>query len=537
MRPVRHVRQRPKRIHLDELGAFYNACQHATYPKRGVIAADIWRAFVVLAYFTGMRKGDLLTLSPDAINFERGTITFRASKTWKESEFALHPVLAEHLRIIWSDSNSRILRGLRRKSGTFYREWRRIAALAGIPYFTPHDIRRTAASEVERIQKGLGRQFLQHAGEGVSELHYLNAGQELDEAILAMRFPEEFRGGETIRVPLPGAGPDPITFDAAGWKIRPGAFGYRGHWFYLTGCPARVFRLFIRLNRRETHPLNQWEIIAAGGGRTNARQAIHELRGALREMLKLPEDFDPVPCVERGEGGVWQINLPEWLFADWPVVPWEEPTIPVDLDEPEELIESPRRKRPRRRQFRKIEADEPEAELPKLLTKAEVGKYLKMKPCNVDRFIAPRGRIVPVHLGRRRLFTLESVQDFIRERQRPAKERADDWNDEAPPVDGDAIPPFDLSGNWIEAYDVADVEGVKIEAIRQQRQAGRFQADRLAGIDADGRIWRRVRVNVESPGRTGRLKPSGRVSFWYLASTLAIAHGGAANGRGGHHGT
>jgi hypothetical protein len=132
---------------------------------------------------------------------------------------------------------------------------------------------------------------------------------------------------------------------------------------------------------------------------------------------------------------------------------------------------------------------------------------------------------------------LESVQDFIRERQRPAKERADDWNDEAPPVDGDAIPPFDLSGNWIEAYDVADVEGVKIEAIRQQRQAGRFQADRLAGIDADGRIWRRVRVNVESPGRTGRLKPSGRVSFWYLASTLAIAHGGAANGRGGHHGT
>jgi integrase len=553
MRPVRHVRQRPKRIHLDELGAVYNACHHATYPNRGVIAADIWRAFVVLAYFTGMRKGDLLALPPEAINFERGTITFRASKTWKESEFALHPVLAEHLRKVWSESVPLILRGLRKRTGSFYKEWKRIVELAGVPYFTPHDIRRTAASEIERIQKGLGRLFLQHAGEGVSEIHYLNAGQELDEAILAMRFPEEFRGGETIRVPLPGAGSDPITFDAAGWRIRPGAFGYRGHWFYLTGCTARVFRLFIRLNRLETYPISSREIVAAGGGKTNARQVVHELRGALRAMLKLPDEFDPVPCVERGDGGVWQINLPEWIFADWPAVPWAEPIGPVALDEPEEWGEPSRLKRPRQRQLHRKTA----AERPELLTKREVAEFLKVKPRNLDRFIAPRGPIVPVQVGRRIRFTPESLQEFVREAQKPKEPPSRPVREKPNPSErfnsrnllvrkrgerdvvyhGEPIPPFNLSGDWIEAYDVADVEGVKIEAIRQQRQAGRFQADRLAGIDAEGRIWRRVRVNVESPGRKGsRLKPSGRVSFWYLAATLAIANGGAATGREARHG-
>ena len=68
--------------------------------------------------------------------------------------------------------------------------------------FTLHDIRRTAASEVDRIDRGIGPVFLQHKQFDVSSVYYLNADEELREAMFKMRVPIAFKHGHIQAVGL-----------------------------------------------------------------------------------------------------------------------------------------------------------------------------------------------------------------------------------------------------------------------------------------------------------------------------------------------
>ena len=104
---------------------------------------------------------------------------FAAIKTGKADRFPLHPVAVEHLaRLVRTDG--RVFRGAQTKwkgadrSGSFYRQWRDLQDRAGIERrFTPHDVRRTAASEVERARPGMAEILLQHAPESVTTCHAL----------------------------------------------------------------------------------------------------------------------------------------------------------------------------------------------------------------------------------------------------------------------------------------------------------------------------------------------------------------------------
>lgn len=121
LKPVPMVHSRPRRIPIDDLNRVYLACEYATYPRIGFPPADWWRCLLTVAYFTGLRKGDLLNLRREQFDLEAGEFRFTASKTQKEDVFPLHPVALTHLRMTWLPERDRLFRGMQPVGSRLYK--------------------------------------------------------------------------------------------------------------------------------------------------------------------------------------------------------------------------------------------------------------------------------------------------------------------------------------------------------------------------------------------------------------------------------
>ena len=98
MRRVKQFRKRPRRIALDHLTKLYVACKHAQYPTRTALPpADWWRLLIVLAYATGLRRGDLLSIRWDDIDWQTKSLAIDPGKTGKADWFPLTDWAIAHL--------------------------------------------------------------------------------------------------------------------------------------------------------------------------------------------------------------------------------------------------------------------------------------------------------------------------------------------------------------------------------------------------------------------------------------------------------
>lgn len=325
----------PRRIELDDLTRFYAACRHATIPVRFVDPADWWRALVVFAYFTGLRRSDLFTLRHEAFDLDRGEFLFQARKTAKADVFPLHPLAVDHLRRIWNpicDARPALFSGFGVEGQRFYKEFRRLRELAGVDPFALHDIRRTAASEIERVKTGMARVFLQHAPKTVTEISYLNLSNELRESILSMRFPVGFDTGVKMRERAQRAAIEarqpvsavdylaPVHPGPQLWRFEAGRWSFNsGPWFQAKGFQNRLLRTLALSEspvRADALARVVWRQPAKR--ESDVRRSISVVRELLRKCLGLPLSFDPIPCTERGNGGAWLIVLPvERINARW----------------------------------------------------------------------------------------------------------------------------------------------------------------------------------------------------------------------------
>lgn len=320
MKPCKESRPLPRRLALGDLDAVYRACDGAKYPSRtgGVPAVAWWRSLLVLAYFTGLRKSDLLALRRDQFDLQRGLLSFRAQKTGKAAHFPLHPVVVQHLAAIWQPERELVFQGMRSRCGRLYEYLREIQQRAGLlETFGLHDIRRTAASEINRVARGMAPVFLQHVAEDVSGQFYLNATDELEEAIGKMRFPEAFHGSpHAIReAPPKPVDPRPHSINRDDWAFTRGGFIYRGTRCHLEGRLLRLLRLLVTDESIGLDDLQK----AIGGKAKSAgrvRQAVHQLRPIVREACGLPEHIDPIPCVARGADTAWQLLVPEFVECE-----------------------------------------------------------------------------------------------------------------------------------------------------------------------------------------------------------------------------
>ena len=94
----------PTFVPPDHFVAIYAACEIAKRPKQvpNVTPADWWRALIVLAYMTGWRIGQILSLKWADVELDAGTALSRAddNKGKRDVLLPLHPVVVEHLKRI-----------------------------------------------------------------------------------------------------------------------------------------------------------------------------------------------------------------------------------------------------------------------------------------------------------------------------------------------------------------------------------------------------------------------------------------------------
>ena len=111
----------------------------------------------------------------------------------------------------------------------------------------------------------------------------------------------------------------PATFpEPSEWCFTHSAFAIRGIWVKTAGGSLRVIQALATARNRVCTLEDLAGAVWPDGFRPakfdtlqgSICDRISKLRAHLRWALHLPEAYDPIPCIEKGNGGVWTIYLP-----------------------------------------------------------------------------------------------------------------------------------------------------------------------------------------------------------------------------------
>lgn len=211
---VPHVRlaSEPKRgkriVSLDELDAWYRACEYAIWPDHGEASpVRQWRALLVLGYVTGLRTIDAQTLARDAITTgvhcpdedvthtsEFGWLCVVPRKTRRHQREIILPLsecLRLHLDWLLAGSASQLFSfgGANRH---FSDQWHEITRRSGVRPFVFGDLRKTANTAYNQLRPGLGKSILGHVPRGVNETFYLDTMPQILLGVQSLPLPAAF---------------------------------------------------------------------------------------------------------------------------------------------------------------------------------------------------------------------------------------------------------------------------------------------------------------------------------------------------------
>lgn len=187
----------------DEVQRLYKHCGAASWPHLCKIPPrDYWRALIVVAVTTGLRRSDILNIKPHDVDLEKLTLKYRAAKTNKRRCIPIAKFAGEHLRPLIDKCNpGENLFYSTQSRRQFYREWHAIQDAAEIsPKIDIHDLRRTCGSHIYRTA-GLNAasEMLAHSSIAVTRRHYIStdtASESLRPSVNLMPDPSE--GIETL---------------------------------------------------------------------------------------------------------------------------------------------------------------------------------------------------------------------------------------------------------------------------------------------------------------------------------------------------
>lgn len=203
---MRMPQKMPVMPSADQVGMMYAKADVTSWPGNlEYSSATFWRAFLVLAYFTGARLGDLLTavMWP---NVRGDSISFIASKTGKLHMLPMHSVLWNHLETVRprnGDWSGRVL-PCGKSPERIRRELSKMHLAAGIPplgteprsrYVNAKMLRRLAGTMHSAVN-GSGPVLLGHSL-GVSDL-YIGVPNVLKEASERLYVPTQFLPPESM---------------------------------------------------------------------------------------------------------------------------------------------------------------------------------------------------------------------------------------------------------------------------------------------------------------------------------------------------
>jgi len=195
-KPLKQKRRLPRNIDDETLNAIYRAADTAEYPVLPqILPAQWWRALLVTALTTGFRRAGLLGLRWDGIDPVAAEIRIDAEVDKCDADRCkpLHPIAWRHLEPI---RNGRpLVFSWPHAAKTFYRQWHRIQAAAGLPaekHIKLHDLKRACGTRLAKVGSAWVVQHMLDHGSITTSRHYVNASDESRDAVSRLALPESF---------------------------------------------------------------------------------------------------------------------------------------------------------------------------------------------------------------------------------------------------------------------------------------------------------------------------------------------------------
>jgi len=195
-KPPRVRYSEPKTVTPDQLSALYQAAETMTIPRiPHVTPADWWRTLLVAAFNTGLRRGALLSLRWDWVNWNLRELAIppEGTKTGRGQTLHLNATTLAHLLRI---------RGPRElvfpwpyDQSTISHKFQELQEIAGIPKaerFGLHAIRKTLATALWATSPQAAQIQLGHTGLGTTQRFYVQGHQLLADALDRLPQPEAF---------------------------------------------------------------------------------------------------------------------------------------------------------------------------------------------------------------------------------------------------------------------------------------------------------------------------------------------------------
>lgn len=192
-------------VTAEHFASIYKACAGAKYPKRlGYPAADWWRGLLVMAYMTGWRIGDLLSLARANLDLQGKTAISRAkdNKGKRDDLVTLHPVVVDHLKKI-AGFGPKVFPWEYNKT-TLYKQFGAIQERAKIKLrchhdhtHTPachvygfHDFRRAFATmNADKLTADALQALMRHKSYSTTR-RYIAIARQMNEAVAKLHVPE-----------------------------------------------------------------------------------------------------------------------------------------------------------------------------------------------------------------------------------------------------------------------------------------------------------------------------------------------------------
>jgi integrase len=179
----------PRPVVPEDFDRLYAACAEMSRP-------EWWRAFIVAAYMTGWRRGELLGLKREDLDLDQGVAIVRAetSKSKRDELIPLHDVVIEHLRKLagFTPCVLHFPHNIR----TLTQQWYKLQRRAGIrERYKLHDLRRSFCSfVVADLPQVVQQRMARHKSFETTRRHYINPTREMAGAVAQMRVPGSVAG-------------------------------------------------------------------------------------------------------------------------------------------------------------------------------------------------------------------------------------------------------------------------------------------------------------------------------------------------------
>lgn len=198
VRPLRWQRELPRAVDVDELGKLYAAADVALHPTKS--AATWWRAWIVAAAGLGYRRGALLSIDDDQVDWREADVRCSAESD-KRSTARIKPASSIVMRHLLTVRGRGRLFAWAHGARAFYASWHAIVAAADVAPCSVHDLKRTCGTMLSRVASPWAvRYMLDHAQRDVTGTCYVDVRDELREAVESVAWPAAIAEAGGLRI-------------------------------------------------------------------------------------------------------------------------------------------------------------------------------------------------------------------------------------------------------------------------------------------------------------------------------------------------